>query len=131
MEDKIMKLKNLKLTMDSILDNPSNPIFQVVETNVNRVRNDDGSWTRDVENYSLTCGVRKRDTIKVKVGKEHALKVTEITTRLSRDDDVYVTFTGLTLRAYAMLSGGSVLSGVSANADDFEIVLPDDVILDV
>lgn len=126
-----MKLKNLKLNLESILDTPSNPIFQVIETNVNRVRNDDGSWTRDVESYSLTCGVRKRDTLKVKVGKEHALKVTEITTRLQRDDDVYVTFSGLTMRAYAMLSGGSVLSGVSANAEDFELVMPDDVILDV
>lgn len=118
-----MKLKNLRLATANVARTTSAKDFECLETSVNRVRNDDGAYTRDVDSYSIHCSAYKGDTIKVKVPKTLATKVTELTDSLSNDVTVMITFTGLKLTAYAMIGNdGKLYSGVSAKADDFTFV---------
>jgi hypothetical protein len=117
-----MKLKNLRITVSSVNTSPNKTDFEVIETSVNRVRLEDGSVGRDIESYSLHCLARKGDILKVKVGKQLASKVTEITDALNHDKTVMVTFTGLNITAYAMASNNPqypINSGVTAKAEDF------------
>lgn len=120
-----MKLKNLRLTLANVNTTTNKRDMEVVETSVNRVRQEDGTLCRDVDSYSLHCIAYRGDILKVKVPKELAEKVTKLTDALSDDVTVNVTFTGLKLKAYAMKGNGEsgVISGVSAHADDFEFVV--------
>lgn len=120
-----MKLKNLRLTLANVNTTTNKRDMEVVETSVNRVRQEDGTLGRDVDSYSLHCIAYRGDILKVKVPKELAEKVTKLTDALSDDVTVNVTFTGLKLKAYAMKGNGEsgVISGVSAHADDFEFVV--------
>lgn len=120
-----MKLKNLRLTLANVNTTTNKRDMEVVETSVNRVRQEDGTLGRDVDSYSLHCLAYRGDILKVKVPKELAEKVTRLTDALSDDVTVNVTFTGLKLKAYAMKGNGEsgVISGVSAHADDFEFVV--------
>ncbi len=116
-----MKLKNLRLTLANVNTTTNKKDMEAVETSVNRVRLDDGTLGKDVESYSIHCSAYRGDILKVKVPKELAGKVTQLSEALGDDVTVNVTFTGLKLKAYAMKGSGdyAVNSGVSAKADDF------------
>ena len=121
-----MKLKNVRLTLANVNRTTNAKDMEAIEVTVNRVRND-GSMGRDVESYSIECAAY-HDTLKVKVGKELATKVTALQDALNDDVTVMVTFEGLKLKPYAMLSSeGKLLSGVSAKADNFTFVKADDL----
>ncbi len=117
-----MKLKNLRLTLANVNTTTNRKDMEVVETSVNRVRLEDGTWGRDIDSYSLHCCAYHGDILKVKVGKELADKVTKLNDALSDDVTVTVTFSGLKLKAYAMKGSGdyAINSGVSARANNFE-----------
>jgi len=120
-EEKHMKLKNVRLTLANVNTTTNKKDMEVVETSVNRVRLEDGTIGRDVDSYSLHCVAYKGDILKVKVPKELSNKVTQLDDVLRNDATVNVTFAGLKLKAYAMkASDGSVISGVSATATDFD-----------
>lgn len=129
-----MKLKNLRLTLANVNTTTTKRDMEVVETSVNRVRLQDGTWSRDVDSYSLHCVAYKGDILKVKVPKNLADKVTKLNDALHDDVTVLVTFTGLKLKAYAMkATDGSIISGVSATATnfDFEVQDSDDLNLNI
>lgn len=116
-----MKLKNIRLGISNVNTTTNRKDFEVVETRVNRIRNEDGSWGRDFDSYSINCLAFKGDILKVKVPKELSTKVTSLTDAISDDVIVTVTFQNLKLKAYALKNNdGSIISGVSAKADDFE-----------
>ena len=122
-----MKLKNVRLTLANVNRTTNAKDMEAIEVTVNRVRNEDGSMGRDVDSYSIECAAY-HDTLKVKVGKELATKVTALQDALNDDVTVMVTFEGLKLKPYAMIgSDGKLLSGVSAKADDFNFVKADDL----
>ena len=126
-----MKLKNLRLTLANVNRTTNAKDMEAIEVTVNRVRNEDGTMGRDVDSYSIECAAY-HDTIKIKVGKELAAKVTELQDALSNDVTVMVTFEGLKLKAYAMLGeNGKLNSGVSGKADDFSFVVLDDIGLEL
>lgn len=115
-----MKLKNLRLTTANVARTTNSKDFECIETSVNRVRNENGSYSRDVDSYSIHCSAYKGDILKVKVPKTLANKVTELSDSLSNDVTVMITFTGLKITPYAMIgTDGKLYSGVSAKADDF------------
>lgn len=121
-----MKLKNLRLTLANVNTATNKKDMEVVETSVNRVRLEDGTLGRDIESYNIHCSAYKGDVLKVKVGKELAGKVSELNTALRDDVTVLVTFTGLKLKAYALkATDGSIISGVSGRADDFQYEVQD------
>lgn len=117
-----MELKNLRLNLSNVNTSTNKRDMEVVETSVNRVRLEDGSWSRDIASYSLHCCVNHGDILKVKVSKELASKVTALNDALGDDVTVTVTFSGLKLKAFAMRGNGSdgIISGVSAVAENFE-----------
>jgi len=117
-----MKLRNLRLTHATVNVTASRRDFEVVDTSVNRVRSDDGTVSRDIDCYCLHCLANRGDVLKVKVPKECAQKVTDISDQLRDDKTVNVTFEGLKLTAYAMPSSNPdypVNSGVVGRALDF------------
>lgn len=121
-----MKLRNIRLTLANVNTTTSRKDMEVVETSVNRVRLEDGTIGRDVESYNLHCVAYKGDILKVKVGKELAGKITKLNDTLNDDVTVLVTFTGLKLKAYALkATDGSIISGVSGRADDFNFEVQD------
>ena len=63
-----MKLQNLKLTIENVTRSKKG--LEVVETSVNRIRLDNGTYGKEVESYSIHCLVNRGDILKVKVGKE-------------------------------------------------------------
>lgn len=127
-----MKLKNIRLTLANVNTTTNRKDMEVVETSINRERLQDGTMGRDIESYSLHCTAYKGDILKVKVPKELADKVTKLSQALSDDVTVLVTFTGLKLKAYAMkASDGSIISGVSGRADDFEYIVQDSDDMDI
>ena len=127
-----MKLKNIRLGISNVNTTTNRKDFEVVETSVNRNRNEDGSFGRDFDFYSIHCLAYKGDILKVKVPKVLSDKVTALSDTLSDDVVVTVTFTNLKLKAYAMKGNdGSVISGVSAKADDFEFTVNEDEMTDV
>lgn len=127
-----MKLKNIRLTLANVNTATNRKDMEVVETSINRERLQDGTMGRDIESYSLHCTAYKGDILKVKVPKELADKVTKLSQALSDDVTVLVTFTGLKLKAYAMkASDGSIISGVSGRAEDFEYTVQDSDDMDI
>lgn len=122
-----MKLKNLNLSLANVNTSPDRQDMEVVETSVNRVRIENDTLGRDIQDFSLHCLVRRGDILKVRVSKELASKVTKLTDALNQNSRVFVTFSGLAIKAYAMRGTGeyAINSGVSARADDFEYVVQD------
>ena len=126
-----MKLKNVRLTLANVNRTTNAKDMEAIEVSVNRVRNEDGTMGKDIESYSIECAAY-HDTLKVKVGKEHAAKVTALQDALSNDLTVMVIFEGLKLKQYAMIGAdGKLLSGVSAKADDFTFTTLDDIGLEL
>ena len=126
-----MKLKNVRLTLANVNRTTNAKDMEAIEVSVNRVRNEDGTMGRDIESYSIECAAY-HDTLKVKVGKEHAAKVTALQDALSNDLTVIVIFERLKLKPYAMIGAdGKLLSGVSAKADDFTFTTLDDIGLEL
>lgn len=115
-----MQLKNLRLSIANVNTVPNKKDFDIIDITPNRVRQEDGTYGKDVESYSLCCCVYHGDILKVKVEKEHLTKITEIKDALRENATVSAVFSNLKLRAYAMQgSDGKVISGISAKADDF------------
>jgi hypothetical protein len=80
------------------------------------------------------CATFKGDVLKVKVPKTFALEITKIHDALNQNKGVFVTFTGLTLRAYAMSTDNpqnGVISGVVGNASDFKFRIEEDDDVDI
>lgn len=125
-----LKLKNLRLTLANVNTTTNRKDMEAVDTSINRERLSDGTMSRDIESYNIHCVAYKGDILKVKVSKELAGKVTELSDALRDDVTVLVTFTGLKLKAYALKANdGSIISGVSGRADDFnfDVQNPDDL----
>lgn len=116
-----MFLRNLKLSLAAIVDDPSNTALDVVETST-QYEWENGKRKETVIGYKLEVIVRRGDTLAVKVPKELSEKVSEVEGMLRADEEVEVVFKGLKIKAYAMPSKDGVRSGVSASAEDFEIV---------
>lgn len=128
-----MKLKNLRLTLANVNTTTNKKDMEVVETSVNRVRQEDGTLGKDIDSFSLHCLAYRSDILKVKMPKELSQKVKQLNDALGDDVTVSVTFIGLKLKAYAMRGNGEsgVISGVSARADDFEFAIQetDDILI--
>ena len=71
----------------------------------------------------MDCSAYRGDTLKVKFPVTVESKINKLKKLLYDDVTVEISFSGLKLTPYAMIAkDGSLISGVSAKADDFEIV---------
>lgn len=117
-----MKLKNLRLTLANVARTTNTKTLPVNETGTIREKNEDGSYSGTIKQYTVDCATRNGDNLKVKFGTDVAGKIAELDRLLENDVEVEISFSGLKLTPYALKSNdGSILSGVSAKADDFEI----------
>ena len=119
-----MKLKNLHLGLSSVARTTSSRSLQVIGTSVIKKRNEaNTAYTDETDGYAIECCAYKGDTLKIKFPISVSDKISELNALLEKDMTVDISFTGLKLTPYAMkVADGSVLSGVSAKADSFEIV---------
>lgn len=117
-----MKLSSVLLIDKNVFSKPAK--IAVVGTGT---YNEQGKTNtgRDFDGYTISCVARRNDTLKVKVPKENnSALISQITDALlDGSGEVFVSFSNLKLKAYAMLvEDNRVLSGISAKADSFQIV---------
>lgn len=118
-----MKLNSLRIGMANVARTPNAKTLEVVNTGATKVRLDNGTYSDQIDNYIVECAVNRGDTLKVKFPLSVANKIENLKNFLYDDNAlVEISFTNLKLFPYALKTNdGSVLSGVSAKADDFEI----------
>lgn len=117
-----MNLRNIRLTLANVARTTNSKTMDVINVGTTRVRLEDGSYSDEISNYTVTCAGYRGDSLKIKFPVTVAEKIETLKNHLYNDELVEISFSGLKLTAYAMKANdGSILSGVSAKADDFEI----------
>lgn len=117
-----MKLRNVRLTLANVARTTNAKTMEAISVGSIKVRLDDGTYSDEIANYTVDCAAYRGDTLKVKFPVTVADKIATLKKHLDDDVLVEVSFTGLKLSPYALKANdGSVLSGVSAKADDFEL----------
>jgi len=116
-----MKLSSVYLIDKNVFSKPAKIVVVGTGTYNEQGKTNTG---RDFDGYTISCVARRNDTLKVKVPKENnSALITKIDDALQNGSEVYVSFSNLKLKAYAMLvEDNRVLSGISAKADSFQIV---------
>ena len=118
-----MKLKNVRLTLANVARTTNAKTMSVNEAGAIYKKDEDGNRTTEIEGYFTDCSAYRGDTLKVKYPVTVAEKIKQLEKELQNDVTIEISFTGLKLIPYALKSSNdSVLSGVSAKADDFIIV---------
>lgn len=113
-----MLLNNVKINISNVSDS----MDDTLAVNSIAPKREFGKLTREPIGYNFFCSARKGDTLKVTLPVALADRVTKLSD-LVEDEPVRVRFSGLKLKLYAMQnSEGKSFAGVSAKADDFEIV---------
>ena len=117
-----MKLRNVRLTLANVARTTNAKTMEAISVGSIKVRLDDGTYSDEITNYTIDCAAYRGDTLKVKFPVTVADKIAALKKHLDDDALVEISFSGLKLTPYAMKANdGSVLSGVSAKADDFEL----------
>lgn len=117
-----MKLKNVRLTLANVARTTNSKTMSVNDAGAIYKKDDDGNWTQEIDGYYVDCSAYRGDTLKIKFDKSVANKIAQLQKELENDVEIEISFTGLKLTPYALKSStGSVLSGVSAKAEDFAI----------
>lgn len=117
-----MKLKNVRLTLANVARTTNAKTMPVNGTGTVKERNEDGSLSDRIIQYTVDCSGYRGDTLKVKFDTNVADKIAELNKLLENDMNVEISFTGLKLTPYALKANdGTILSGVSAKATDFTI----------
>lgn len=117
-----MNLRNVRLTLANVARTTNAKTMDVINVGTVRVRLEDGNYSNEISNYTVTCAGYRGDSLKIKFPVTVAEKITELKKHLENDELVEISFKGLKLTPYALKANdGSILSGVSAKADDFEI----------
>lgn len=111
-----MQLRNLKISPESVNRAGCGAEFEAVEASAFQPRGE------EVKEVSVRVSVVHGDTLKVKLPLEQAERVRELNKRIYRGEAVKVTFDGLVLRAYALVTeDGKLLAGVSGKAEGFDV----------
>ena len=130
-----MRLKNLRLTLANVArttNAKTMPVNSVGEIHLQDETT--GKPLDEITGYTVTCSAYRGDELKIKFPITVKEKWEELKAELENDVNIEISFTGLKLTPYAMkTASGTVLSGVSAKADDFKIESSsaDDLLLDM
>ena len=117
-----MKIRNIRLTLANVARTTNAKTMEAISVGTIRPRLENGTFSSEITNYTVDCAANRGDVLKVKFPVELADKIETLKNHLENDELVEISFKGLKLTPYAMKANdGSVLSGVSAKADDFEI----------
>lgn len=116
-----MLLKDIKLGLENVVADPSKSTVQVVGA---RPVTDKESV---ITGYRLEIATRKcsKNPVKLPNKPEVQQNIEILQKLLKKQDFVEVRLVNHVVMAYAMLSNGNLISGVSIKADSFTIVEPD------
>lgn len=119
-----MKLRNLRTPLSSVAKTTNAKGLEVISTSTVKKRNEANTgFTDEIEGYAIECSVYRGDTLKIKFPVTVADKIANLKKLLDEDVTVEISFTGLKISPYAMIArDGTLLSGVSGKATDFEII---------
>lgn len=117
-----MLLKDLKIGLENIVVDPQKTSVQVLD-----VRTDVDSKSQII-GYKLTILTRKfsKNPVKIPPTPENKCSIEQLGDLLKTQDSVEVILQNPVVKAYAMLSNGNLISGVSVKCDSFTIVQEDD-----
>lgn len=133
-----MKLRNVRLMLANVARTTNSKSMPVNSVGVIYSQDANGNRTDEVIGYTITCAAYRGDELKIKFPITVADKISDLRNQLENDVEIEIGFTNLKLTPYALkTNSGDVLSGVSAKADDFEIVsskldeflLDDDIVM--
>lgn len=118
-----MKLRNVRLVLGNVARTTNAKSMAVNSVGTIYETDDNGNRTDKVTGYTVTCSAYRGDELKVKFPIEVESKITDLKKQLENDIEIEISFSGLKLTPYALKTkSGDVISGVSAKADDFDIV---------
>ena len=119
-------LRNLHLNLSNVARTTNAKSMPVNGTNEIYERDEDGQKTDKLKNLVIDCAGYRGATLSVKFPVEIKEKFDDLKKQLENDVTVEIAFVGLKLTAYSLKANdGTVVSGVSAKADDFTIVKND------
>lgn len=132
-----MKLRSLRLNMSAVGRTSNSKTLEALAAGTINKRDDSGNTTDTVDYTYVDCAANRGDTLRVKFPAELKDKIADLRDQLEDDVIINISFEKLRLLPYALRANdGSVLSGVSAKADDFKIVSttadeidPDDIVM--
>lgn len=114
-----MRLKNLRLSISNVARTSNARTLAV--NSVGEIHAADRS--NEIIGFSITCSVYRGDELRIKLPLTVQEKWEQLKIALESDINIEISFTALKLTAYALKTEtGNIISGVSAKADDFEIV---------
>lgn len=117
-----MKLRSLSLTLANVARTSRDNTLEAVNAGIQKKRDENGNFTEEIEFTYIECAVRRGDILKVKFPAELSEKIVSLQHSLEDDDIFNVSFKNLRIIPYAMKGNdGSVISGVSAKANDFSV----------
>ena len=120
-----MKVQNLDVQLPAVSGNPRSKSLEVANVGSLYEKDASGKNTENLIGFYVNCFARRGDTLKVKFPLEVESKIRQLNQLIDKDKVVSITFTALRLKPYAFKgANGSVVSGVAAKADDFEIEIP-------
>lgn len=119
-----MKLRSLRLSLANVARTTNSKTLEVTNAGKTMKRDASGNLTNELDYPYVECSVYRGDTLKIKFPVELADKVDDLRKKIEDNDVIIeISFDKLKLIPYALKSQtGTVLSGVSAKADDFTIV---------
>lgn len=117
-----MKLRSIALTLANVARTSNARTLEAVNAGIQKKRDGNGTLTGETDFAYIECAARRGDILKIKFPAELSDKVLDLNRLLERDEILELSFKNLRLTPYALKAqDGSVLSGVSAKADDFTI----------
>lgn len=116
-----MMLKDVRIGLENVVADPTKESIQIVGAR------------SDTDKDSKIIGVRlealtrrgSRNPVKFPLTDENRENMEKVKNLLSKQDSVSVVLVNPTVKLYAMLSNGNLISGVSIKADSFTIVEPE------
>jgi hypothetical protein len=124
-------LKNLRLSLSNVARTGNSKTLEVIGARETYKTDATGNRTDEVQNLVVDCSGYRGATLSIKFELTVKSKFDELRRLLENDAIIEIQPVGLKLNAYAMKGAdGSVISGVSAKADDFSIIASDDALAD-
>lgn len=119
----IYPLRNLHLNMGNVARTMNDKGMEVSNTTIIYDYDESGQKLETIKALAITCNGYRGGQLTIKFPPSIEEKFRKLEEMMESDISVMISFKKLKLTAYALkASDGRILSGVSAKAEDFEII---------